>query len=208
MSFWVILLLIVIGFLFGFAFGGFLYSKSVEAVSDDHVEAVKHVTRSYDERARQVREANNSVLSYVTGGEFEPGGMLEKGSAERAGLGQLVLVSGVDYVPSRGEVDDEGVVSTVSFKGVRELESAPQEDEDVVSHDTGVVLDQVAPREDESVGVSRRWVPKESVVEPVEASEETVVEDGKSESGEPGLIGVIEVEDLLDNGSLDELGEK
>lgn len=207
MSFWVILLLIVVGFLFGFAFGGFLYSKSVETVSDDHVEAVKHVTRSYDERARQVREANNSVLSYVTGGEFGSES-LEKGSVEGSGLGQLVLVSGVDYVPSRGEVDDEGVVSTVSFEGVRELESAPQEDEDVVSHDTGVVLDQVAPREDESVGVSRRWVPKESVVEPVEASEETVVEDEKSESGEPGLIGVIEVDDLLDNGSFSELGEK
>lgn len=207
MSFWVILLLIVVGFLFGFAFGGFLYSKSVEAVSDDHVEAVKHVTSSYDERARQVREANNSVLSYVTGGEFGSES-LEKGSVEGSGLGQLVLVSGVDYVPSRGEVDDEGVVSTVSFEGVRELESAPQEDEDVVSHDTGVALDQVAPREDESVGVSRRWVPKESVVEPVEASEETVVEDEKSESGEPGFIGVIEVDDLLDNGSFSELGEK
>lgn len=207
MSFWVILLLIVVGFLFGFAFGGFLYSKSVEAVSDDHVEAVKHVTSSYDERARQVREANNSVLRYVTGGEFGSES-LEKGSAERAGLGQLVLVSGVDYVPSRGEVDDEGVVSTVSFEGVRELESAPYDGEGAASRDSGIDLDQTASEEDEGVGVSRRWVPKESVVEPVEASEETVVEDKKSESGEPGLIGVIEVEDLLDNGSFSELGEK
>lgn len=73
MSFWIILLLILVGFFVGFAFGGLLFSKSIESVSQKHTDAVKHITRSYDERARRSREANKSVLNYMTGGALGVG---------------------------------------------------------------------------------------------------------------------------------------
>lgn len=126
-SFWVILLLLCIGFFFGFAFGGFLYSRSVETISQHHVNAVKHITKSYDERARRSREANKSVLNYVTGGNLEVSDPDENTNeddaqervapaAKKSNIGDLILVAGEDYVPSRGDVDDEGTASTVSFE--------------------------------------------------------------------------------------------
>lgn len=126
-SFWVILLLLCIGFFFGFAFGGFLYSRSVETISQNHVDAVKHITKSYDERARRSREANKSVLSYVTGGNLGVSDSDENTNeddaqeriapeAKKSNIGELILVAGEDYVPSRGDVDDEGTAATVSFE--------------------------------------------------------------------------------------------
>lgn len=166
MSFWVILLLLIVGFLVGFAFGGFLYSRSVESVSRDHVDAVRRVTSSFDERARRSREANNSVLSYVTGGAFgKSSEVAESGSSETApkdtglsvdeayaealqheeadelsergendeavsvreddvresDIGSMILVSGVDYIPDRGEnFDGEGIADTTQFTAADE----------------------------------------------------------------------------------------
>lgn len=157
-SFWVILLLLCIGFFFGFAFGGFLYSRSVETISQNHVDAVKHITKSYDERARRSREANKSVLSYVTGVNLGVSDSDENTNeddaqeriapeAKKSNIGELILVAGEDYVPSRGDVDDEGTAATVSF------ESATQD----------------GTSQGESGGASsRKWVPLGASVDEID----------------------------------------
>ena len=182
MSFWIILFLLSVGFLLGFAFGGFLYSKSVETMSRNHVEVVRKITDSQDERARRLREANNSVLAFVTGGAFEPDksdsvsvpagsrqGQSDGGSQKVSKIGDMILVSGEDYVPSRGDVDDdEGVASTVSFEAAGQADARQGEnvsskkwapsigevDQEIVPDSFTNPGEQVFENEDSNVGVA------------------------------------------------------
>lgn len=135
-----------------------MYSRSVETISQHHVDAVKHITKSYDERARRSREANNSVLNYVTGGNLGVSNSDENTTEDdtqekavpeekKSSVGDLILVAGEDYVPSRAGDNDEETASTVSF------ESATQGN----------------TRQNESEGASsRKWVPSAASVDEVD----------------------------------------
>ena len=210
MSFWIILLLLIVGFLVGFAFGGFLYSRSVESVSRDHVDAVRRVTSSFDERARRSREANNSVLSYVTGGEFgkssevsESGGLetaLEDSglSVEEAYAEALQHEMGDDGLEYRektvannidGRVDHgSDIGSMILVSGVDYVPECGEDfdEEGVVNTTQFTVTDEPGHEDIQSTG-SSKWVPSREVktagVEAVEDAEPSVsLSDGGADS--------------------------
>ena len=137
MSFWIILLLILIGFFVGFAFGGFLFSKSIEDISQKHVDTVKHITRSYDERARRSREANKSVLNYVTGGALGVGTSEDVGDSVEETLGADEDFSTGE---SAEEVGDE-VVDGFDNDAVEDsVEESSDSGEDVFADEVGSAL--------------------------------------------------------------------
>ena len=252
MSFWVILLLLIVGFLVGFAFGGVLYSRSVESVSQDHVDAVRRVTSSFDERARRSREANNSVLSYVTGGAFgKSSEVAESGSSETApedtGLsveeayaealqheegdelsergendeavsvreddgresdrGSMILVSGVDYVPDRGEnFDGEGIADTTQFMAADERGQVVQglgstrwvPGREVESPEVKDVEDGEVPVFFSDSGAGSLSDPVgENVIEDASSESATFAEDSELAPHEDFEIGTIDVKSLL-----------
>lgn len=261
MSFWVILLLLIVGFLVGFAFGGVLYSRSVESVSQDHVDAVRRVTSSFDERARRSREANNSVLSYVTGGAFgKSSEVAESGSSETApedtglsveevyaealqheegdelserketaeavsvreddgresDIGSMILVSGVDYVPDRGEnFDGEGIADTTQFtaageRGVEDVQGLGSTrwvpGREVESPEVKDVEDGEVPVFFSDSGAGSLSDPVgENVIEDASSESATFAEDSESTPHEDFEIGTIDVKSLLGRDSECEL---
>ena len=137
MSFWIILLLILIGFFVGFAFGGFLFSRSIEDVSQKHADAVKHITRSYDERARRSREANKSVLNYVTGGTLGAGTSEDVDDSVEETLG-----AGEDFSTGEfaEEVGDEVVNGFDNDTVEDSVEESSDSGEDVFADEVGSAL--------------------------------------------------------------------
>ena len=131
------MLLILIGFFVGFAFGGFLFSRSIEDVSQKHADAVKHITRSYDERARRSREANKSVLNYVTGGTLGAGTSEDVDDSVEETLG-----AGEDFSTGEfaEEVGDEVVNGFDNDTVEDSVEESSDSGEDVFADEVGSAL--------------------------------------------------------------------
>lgn len=131
------MLLILIGFFVGFAFGGFLFSKSIESVSQKHVDTVKHITRSYDERARRSREANKSVLNYVTGGALGVGTSEDVDDSVEEALG---VDEDFSVEESTEGVGDEVVDGFDNDAVEGSVEESSDSGEDVFADEEGSVL--------------------------------------------------------------------
>ena len=227
-SFWVILLLIIVGFLVGFAFGGFLYSRSVESVSQDHVDAVRRVTSSFDERARRSREASNSVLSYVTGGEFGK-------SSEAAGADSLETVSedsgsgvgesyaealqhemgddGMEYrektvannIDGRdGDTHESGISSRVLISSVDYVPERGEDfDEEGIADTTQFTMTDGSGYEDIQAAGSSKWIPgREAQKAGVEVVEDAGASVPLSDDG-AGSLSDSAGENIIEDGSID-----